>query len=87
MTVMFRSNGIVPSFLIGEHFYTPQYSLPARKSAPQSKMNHRYSEKYLKPTLLNKSGSNQEVHADLLLKLWKFKKQIHEESLIWPTVI
>ena len=49
---MFRSNGIVPSFLIGEHFYTPQYSLPARKSAPQSKMNHRYSEKYLKPTLL-----------------------------------
>ena len=32
---------IVPSFLIGAHFYTPQYSLPARKSAPQSKMNHR----------------------------------------------
>ena len=32
---------IVPSFFIGAHFYTPQYSLPARKSAPQSKMIHR----------------------------------------------
>ena len=35
------TNAIVPSFLIGAHFYTPQNSLPARKSAPQSKMNHR----------------------------------------------
>ena len=32
---------IVQSFLIDPHFYTPQYSLPARKSAGQSKMNHR----------------------------------------------
>ena len=32
---------IVPSFLIRLHFYTPQYSLPARKSAGVLKMNHR----------------------------------------------
>jgi len=30
--------------LIDPQFYTPQYSLPARKSAGQSKMNHRYQE-------------------------------------------
>ena len=32
---------IVPSFLIDPHFYTPKYSQPERKSAGQSKMNHR----------------------------------------------